>query len=794
MNSPEAPRPAAPPDLRDPALPGLRTALDTGAVLELLRAELPEVRAGLELVEGRITDVQYFPGERCAILLRLKVQEEGSGRTRRQQLAVHVLGKDEPVPRITEELRAQYAARRRRRGPRRESPLETPALAFPEIGLAIHAFPLDPFLPRLMDVVDPDAVRRALHRAWTPRHVRVRRVRCRTLSYTPESRAALQYEVLAEHKDTGVPELRRLVGKLHARRPPSRLFAGAWAVWRRTGGRAAVAPPVGYVDTLHLQLQELLAGRRLADLAGGGSFLKPVRQAARGIAHVHSLALPLHSVRTAEREGQVVRRWTSVLEAIRPRSADRIAALRDRILGELAARISPTATVHADFHPANVMADADGVTLIDWDQIARGDPMVDVGRFLGSLRVSALRILGDPEGLADAGQAFLDAYVAVSGADERRARLFESVALLIAAAGPFRLQREGWEEGADRMLDLCEGALDSACRGASVRVGSAETVDVAFADRCEWGRDRAFVQALLAPHLRARFGDTLELTDCLLDDVSADSAAFEARYHVKGWKDAGRWRRRLVGRIDPKSSLRGAFRRLERLDAAAAGTLVDGRLPRAVAYLAQLGMLAQAPPDGEAFVGRLEGVEAPALVRSLAELLAALQELSLEPTRARDATRDVEAMERRVERLAEDGHPLGARARPLVPLIEAAVARGGESPGVELIDLRLRDLIVTEGGDVALARVHDVGRAHRLAAAGSVIAQLTRRELRREEGRGLCGEFRRAYLQATGADAGALAAWEAWGLVRWACREARQHAAADDVAASLLARASERLP
>ncbi len=208
------------------------------------------------------------------------------------------------------------------------------------------------------------------------------------------------------------------MGKLHVRRPPARLFAGHWAVWRKSMGRVSIAPPVGYVAVAQLSLQEFLAGTRLSDLADRATFQAQLRETARGIGHVHSLLLPLLTVRGVEKELTAVDRWIGILSQIRPAYAGRLEHIGRRLRREVEERMRITGTVHADFHLANVLADDRGVTFIDWDQAAHGDPMVDVGRVLASLRVSSLRVHGTLDGFADAEESFLRAYLDHTGEDE----------------------------------------------------------------------------------------------------------------------------------------------------------------------------------------------------------------------------------------------------------------------------------------------------------------------------------------------------------------------------------------
>lgn len=67
-------------------------------------------------------------------------------------------------------------------------------------------------------------------------------------------------------------------------------------------------------------------------------------------------------------------------------SSDAISYVRDR-LAELP---DGDRLCHGDFHPGNVIADPDGMVLIDWANATRGDPSADLARTMLVLRLGAL--------------------------------------------------------------------------------------------------------------------------------------------------------------------------------------------------------------------------------------------------------------------------------------------------------------------------------------------------------------------------------------------------------------------
>ncbi|MCI0414588.1 aminoglycoside phosphotransferase family protein [bacterium] len=506
----------------------LSPALDVTPVLEELRLTLPDCKEGLEIVDARIQDVQYKPGITCRILYKLKLRHKKYGRTGHQYLSAQLLGSQENFPAAPEHLTGRY-------NPKETELIATPLIHLHNNKMVLYSFPIDPALPALMDVLDADLLREGLKRMWARRNVHVLNAVVDLLSYTPQARAAIITEVLCESRDRHEPELRRLVGKIHAYKKPSSIFAGSWALWRALNRRIKLAPPIGYVSSLNLTLQEQVRGQRLPDLAHKGTFVKPVRHAARAIAVVHSLDIPLNSVRTPEKEASVVHRWKPVLMAICPERSKDIERLCNQVAEDLNCRAKISGPVHGDFHPANVMWDGRDVTLIDLDEMSYGDPLLDIGRFLASLRVSALRVSSDHSALAGIQEAFLEEYFRKMSGDEKSVRLFEAASLLIAAASPFRLQRPGWKESTEMLIEEADRVWKISGRGSFSTVNSNIQMEVPQ-NQSAWMKDGVYMQSMLDEAVKNVYG--AELTYCRIKDAEPPAVA---RYDLRGHQGAKKW-------------------------------------------------------------------------------------------------------------------------------------------------------------------------------------------------------------------------------------------------------------
>lgn len=773
--------------IRDPDFPGLVAALDDRTVLAGLRRTAPECGEDVRVLGVNVMDVRYRPGGPCWILYRLKLRV-GDQRSVRQLVAGRVLGRDDHEEAVPEAVRRRYEAQRAKglvQG------LRTPVIRLPEVPMVLYAFPVDTSLPGLFDAVDPEAMRRHFGRMWSRRKVRVRRVHVRPLGYTPHARAAFHYEVLSETKDTGLPEMRRLIGKMHAKKSTARLFADQWALWHAARGRVNLAPPVGFVDTVGLTLQEQMRGQRLGGLVTAPGLRKLVARTARMLATLHGLSAPLSARRRPVEEAQTVHRWAGVLITIRSDLAGRVEALRDRLAAHVEARARLSGPIHADFHHTNVLVDGDEVTIIDLDEMAWGDPMVDVGRFLASLRVPARRAFGDIDGLVEVGELFLEEYLRRAGGEERQARLFEAASLFIAAGSAFRIQRPTWEEEVCELLDEAERVFALASKGVKVAAPARapRRPALAFAERCRWAADPVYVQAAMAPIVRETSG--AELAECRV--AVRSSARDRLRYELRGWRGTERWRQSVDGVVRKDGGGRSMIARLDTMRQALAGSSDAPVLPRPLGYVGPLSLVVWEVPGGVRFSDLLDSEEALGAAERLALALAVLHRAPVELTRPpRTLEEELRTLRARIMRVRARFPEFSAAAEDVLTALEQESRAVPVKLGPALRTVHPRH-VVCDGTRVGFERVDDITLAHPLLDAGDFLARVTLLGIARQAPRATAAaaRFRDAYRGTVVGEGDGLAVFEAGALLRLAC--ANLEGDGGDTARHLVERAAARL-
>jgi len=413
-------------------------SLDTERVRTALT---PRLLPGRRIQTLLVQDARYRPGKDTWFLYRLEMDEPA-------HLSVHVAARllaENELPRAPEaDVLDHY-----RSWP--DSVFQEPWFVDRHLSLEFFAFPVDPGLPLLFEAADAPGMRGRLA-PFVP-EARIKNVLCRNRSYLPHSRATFAYDVDVEN---GRQSTVRFIGKMQSGKPARGRFDSHQALWAVSGGRLSIPRPIGAIEEAGVALQEHVAGERLGALVDRPDFEALAREAARMLGLFHQLRLPNAKERRPRDEAQNVKRWAELLRAVRPDLAPRITAHESALTRFLLRTTGARALIHADFHHTNVLVDGDRLTFVDLDELAMGDPMVDVGRFMASLRIPALRVFGRASALEHASDAFLEEYIRIAGGHERRARLFEAASLLTAAGSSFRLQRERWPEEIELLLEASE--------------------------------------------------------------------------------------------------------------------------------------------------------------------------------------------------------------------------------------------------------------------------------------------------------------------------------------------------
>jgi 5-methylthioribose kinase len=110
-------------------------------------------------------------------------------------------------------------------------------------------------------------------------------------------------------------------------------------------------------------------------------------------------------------EAQRVDPYFRTVQRRHPELADRVGAYIERLLA------TQTSLVHGDYSPKNVLVGEDGLWVIDWEVVHRGDPAFDLAFLLNHLTLKAIHRPEAAGGYETCSEAFLSAY---GGTDDLR--------------------------------------------------------------------------------------------------------------------------------------------------------------------------------------------------------------------------------------------------------------------------------------------------------------------------------------------------------------------------------------
>jgi 5-methylthioribose kinase len=188
--------------------------------------------------------------------------------------------------------------------------------------------------------------------------------------------------------------------------PQERVAAEAQALELMAGLEADSVPPLLDVDskTFTLVMEEAPPGWGpwKALLLDGEADPRVAARLGTFLSTLHSSGADIGSAESFE--AQRIDPYLRTVQQRHPELAERIGTYIDRLLG------STECVVHGDYSPKNVLVGDEGLWVIDWEVVHRGDPMFDLAFLLNHLLLKTIHLPRARDGYETCGRAFLDAY------------------------------------------------------------------------------------------------------------------------------------------------------------------------------------------------------------------------------------------------------------------------------------------------------------------------------------------------------------------------------------------------
>ncbi len=276
------------------------------------------------------------------------------------------------------------------------------------------------------DVLDTALVSRFLS-ASLPEGDRLRVMTARLLAHSPGKRTVVAYQT-ARGEEPG-PDL---VGKAYADLARAERSQAALAELHALSSNTWGVPrPLALIAELRMSLREAANGSAI-DALHGDERMRALALAGRWLSTLHGLDISSERTVRPSSEARKLTEWAQLISEAQPSRAERAWQLSERLQARVAPAQPPVSVlIHKDYHYQHVLFASDHVTVIDLDEVRRGEAALDVGHFCAYLRLLAFR---EDLAAADAWRfekAFLGAYAAETGyAPGERHRFYYAYACL----------------------------------------------------------------------------------------------------------------------------------------------------------------------------------------------------------------------------------------------------------------------------------------------------------------------------------------------------------------------------
>jgi len=436
--------------------PHLEAATDVGQMREVFQRHLRSLDAGA----SRVVDCRVFQTRLQRGLGRYVVQ-----------YVVRLAGPEEGREREQWFTGTMYAdGTRQARKAGEHEPSHAPAASsepphyLPELDMVVQVFPHDRRLPALLALMEgpPPGAEAPLLESFGPGEWRVEAWKAEPVRYLAEMRATLRLTVLAADTTTGLNREKRFYAKVYADEEGERTHEVIRTLWENAAAEEegfSVGRPVVYLQDLNTSVQEEVKGPTLEEvLVRENGDVALVRKVARALAALH-LGEPVTSRRRLpQREAAIMKKAGELLPLACPHLGTEIEEVVGAVTADL--RAVPPAPTHCDFSSTHVVLDGDRLTLIDLDEFAGADPMLDVARFLAPLATAPLRLRLSRDRALPAARAFVEAYFAHAPAAWReRLPLHYTIAVLKMAVGYSRRQESGYADKIETLIREARGYL-----------------------------------------------------------------------------------------------------------------------------------------------------------------------------------------------------------------------------------------------------------------------------------------------------------------------------------------------
>jgi len=301
-----------------------------------------------------------------------------------------------------------------------------PVMLWPEMNMVLHAFPYDPQMPYLGQLIEPDFVRQAIQENMTGFGLtddwRCEKIMCSRVKHRPGKSCTLLHE--AEMIDRlGSTRYFKFFGKTY-RTPVSRhIFDVVQQIFECAsleGGALNIPKPIAHIDAVNTVWQHAWEGQNLSYIGKTCQWKilvdsNVVKKVAAMVAQFHEIRItncPLRRGASVETVLQNAAEDCAKIARFLPDKTHELRQIMDQIAACAATQNEeiPQKTIHGTFKLAQILCHQERLALVDFDSVALGDPLYDVAEFLASLEFLKVTDAVDPLMINRSISMFLSCY------------------------------------------------------------------------------------------------------------------------------------------------------------------------------------------------------------------------------------------------------------------------------------------------------------------------------------------------------------------------------------------------
>ena len=389
-----------------------------------------------------VKHVRYRPGAACTVLFEVGFSSRGSSRSIWIYGKVTAPGRNLPViPKIFSGAVTHGFVL-----------LKNPVLVVVD-RTVFYEFPIDPFLPAIARVLDPEALGRDILEGigLELQDKNSLSVEIEPLRYKPEHRLVLRVQIGLERQREdegllwdGLVRFEHRVDHQNRRR-----LVQALQELLIDHDEITVPDPETYLPGVGCSINSWWTGEDLARKIRKGN-LDATFRAGQVLARIHQLSTPDFLTLGTSKTSATVNRQVESL--INNPPANRLVDDYRRTVAafSLPANDRKNCLVHGDFHQGQLLAQGERTCILDWDRAHLGDPMEDYGRFQAQIHLLELRGRVAAPPLM---KAFSKGYLERGGPKDPEGETFwTGLALIDLGLREVRRQRSGWKVASELIL------------------------------------------------------------------------------------------------------------------------------------------------------------------------------------------------------------------------------------------------------------------------------------------------------------------------------------------------------